>query len=93
MERYQITFHPKVGKIDIPRLGTISKKLLSVVHKKLTMYPEMYGLPLRSPLKGYWKLRVGDYRIIYEVDNTEIKIQVMGHRSEVYEIARKRLGL
>ncbi len=93
MEKYKITYHPKVHKIDIPRLGSIAKRLLFVIYQKLTLYPENYGLPLRSPLKGYWKLRIGDYRAIYEVVNNEVKIQVMGHRKEVYEIAKKRLGL
>ncbi len=93
MEKYKITYHPKVVETDIPRLGYVVKRLLFVIHKKLTFYPETYGLPLHSPLRGYWKLRVGDYRVIYKVVNDEIRIQVMGHRKEVYEIAKKRLGL
>ncbi|MEK7669510.1 MAG: type II toxin-antitoxin system RelE/ParE family toxin [Patescibacteria group bacterium] len=93
MEKYKITYHPKVTKIDIPRLGSVAKKLLIVIYRKLAFYPETYGLPLHSPLKGYWKLRIGDYRAIYKVVNNEVKIQVMGHRKKVYEIAKKRLGL
>lgn len=93
MEKYKITYHPRVFGVDIPRLGYVAKRLLFVIHKKLTFYPETYGLPLSSPLKGYWKLRIGDYRVIYKVVSDEIRIQVMGHRKEVYEIAKKRLGL
>lgn len=93
MEEFKITYHPKVIKIDIPRLGSVAKKLLQVIYQKLTLYPETYGLPLRSPLKKYWKLRVSDYRVIYEVFNNEVRIKVVGHRKEVYEIAKKRLGL
>ena len=93
MEKYQITFHPKVPLIDIPRLGSVSKKLLPIARKKLSLYPEIYGMPLRSHLRGYWRLRIGDYRVIYEIADQEVKIQVVGHRKEVYDIAKKRLGL
>ncbi len=93
METYQINYHPKVLHIDLPRLGTISKKLLLKGYKKLSFHPEIYGIPLRSNLRGYWRLRIGDYRIIYEIIGKEVRIQVMGHRKEVYEIAKKRLGL
>ena len=93
MEKYKIVYHPKVFRLDIPRLGSISKKLLLVVSKKLTLHPDMYGFRLHSPLKKYWKLRIEDWRVIYEIKNSEVRIEVMGHRKEVYEIAKKRLGL
>ena len=42
-----------------------------------------------KPLKGHrpWlQVRVGDYRIIYDVDNTTrtVTVTVLGHRREVY---------
>jgi mRNA interferase RelE/StbE len=41
---------------------------------------------LVGPLKGLSKLRVGDYRVIYEADreNRLITIHVIGHRGEIY---------
>lgn len=93
MEKYKIIFHPKVRDVDVPKLGSIAKKLLLVIFKKLTLHPEMYSLPLRSPLKGLWKLRIGDYRVIYKISVSDVKVEVIGHRKEVYEIAKKRLGI
>jgi mRNA interferase RelE/StbE len=29
------------------------------------------GVPLVGPLKGLWRVRVGKYRIIYEIDEEE----------------------
>ena len=42
-----------------------------------------------KPLKGFkgiWRLRVGDYRVIYEIKDSEPMILVVeiGHRREVY---------
>jgi len=53
---------------------------------------------LRHELQGYWKLRVGDYRVIYEVQGSRMVVLVVtvGHRRHVYEaaqrIAKRRRG-
>jgi mRNA interferase RelE/StbE len=42
---------------------------------------------LVGPLKGYFKLRAGDYRIVYAVNRTErlLIIHDVGHRKNVYK--------
>jgi mRNA interferase RelE/StbE len=44
-------------------------------------------LGLTGNLAGFYKLRVGDYRSIYELNNTEMQIIIVriGHRSEIYD--------
>lgn len=54
--------------------------------------PERYGAPLRGSLKGYWKLRVGDYRVVFKVVGTEVWVLTILHRKEVYEAVTTRLG-
>jgi mRNA interferase RelE/StbE len=43
--------------------------------------PQRYGDPLRRSLSGLWKYRVGDYRLICEVQREEIVVLVVnvGH--------------
>jgi len=51
---------------------------------------EAIGLePLTDDLTGLYKLRVGDYRVLYEIlhDEQTIVIHAIGHRRDVY---RKR---
>jgi mRNA interferase RelE/StbE len=45
------------------------------------------GKPLTGSLKGYWRYRVGDYRIICELRDEELLILVIeiAHRREVYK--------
>jgi mRNA interferase RelE/StbE len=93
MGKYKINYHPSVLQVDFPRLGSYTKRILKVVYKKLVIYPDIYGKPLRFPLKKYWKLRVENYRVVFEIKNLEVKIIVIGHRKEIYQIAIKRLGL
>jgi len=87
----EILYHPLVVKKDIPRLGLpISNQIRQAIETKLTLRPEVFGLPLRGSLKKYWKLRVGDYRVVYEIKNHQVRILVIAHRKDVYELAGDR---
>lgn len=41
--------------------------------------------PLRG-LRGAWRLRIGDYRGIYELEPGKVRFTRFGHRSNVYEV-------
>ncbi len=49
-----------------------------------------YGFPLRKTLKGYWKLRVGNYRVVYKMAGDTVTIFCIAHRKEVYQLTGKR---
>ena len=53
--------------------------------RKLEKEPES-GKPLTSILTGLWSLRIGDYRAIYQIKNSELIVVVIriGHRKNVY---------
>ena len=48
--------------------------------------PRERGAALTGPLSGYWRYRVGDYRLICDLRNGELVVLVLkiGHRREVY---------
>ncbi len=48
--------------------------------------PRRFGDPLRSNLAGLWKYRVGNYRIICDIQDEVLLVLVLriGHRREVY---------
>lgn len=89
---FAILYHPDVAKKDIPKLGNTGKfKIKKAIEEKLVLHPEMFGKPLRRSLKGYRKLRIGDFRVIYRIENKKVKIFCIAHRSMVYEKSNKRL--
>lgn len=49
--------------------------------------PFQHGKPLTADKKGYWRYRVGDYRIICEIKQDKLIIAVIeiGHRSDIYK--------
>ena len=70
---WKVLFHPLVAKEDLPALGIAARRqILKSIHKKLTLDPEAHGEPLRKELFGYWKLKAGDYRVIYKMEKDTV---------------------
>lgn len=49
--------------------------------------PRRFGAPLRRELAGRWKYRVGNYRLICEIQDEKILVLVLmvGHRRKIYD--------
>jgi mRNA interferase RelE/StbE len=83
---YEAAFHPDVAK-DLKRLDTsIRPRILSKIQWLLEHVEEMRHRPLTAQWEGTYRLRVGDYRVIYGIDqeHRRIIIYAVGHRREVY---------
>jgi mRNA interferase RelE/StbE len=89
---YDIVYHEHVARVDIPAISTLWKKeIRRAIETKLSNSPEVFGVPLRNTLKGYRKLRVGDYRVIFRIDSKTVRVFVIGHRSNIYALVNKRV--
>ncbi len=53
------------------------EKILKAVNRKLSLDPEAYGKPLTGEFKGYWRLRVDDYRVIYRIVKGQVLVVVV----------------
>jgi len=51
-----------------------------------TADPRRFGKALRGDLAGLWRYRVGDYRVLCQINNRELIVLVIaiGHRKEIY---------
>ena len=88
---YELRYHPDAGAIDIPLLNeTLKKRIKKALEDRLMTAPHQYGEPLRKNLKGYWKLRVGDYRVVFKVVEQEIWVMGIINRKDVYDRILKR---
>jgi mRNA interferase RelE/StbE len=80
-----------VKSADIPLLDErLRARIKNAIESRLTTAPHLYGEPLRKTLRGYWKLRVGDYRVVFKIVEEEIWILGIIHRKKVYEEIKKR---
>ena len=88
---YKLYYHQDIPKEDLPGIpGNIRKRIKYAIESRLVSDPEKYGLPLKRGLQGYRKLRVGDYRIIFQVKEQNIIVLKIGHRKDVYKKTNKR---
>jgi len=89
---YKVFYHELVVKEDLPKLGQrIKLQIKKAIETRLMASPEIFGKPLRRSLRGYRKLRAGDYCVIFSIQGNKVKIFIIGHRSMVYEKIRARL--
>jgi len=90
--KFDVKYHSDVKKVDLPRINVDMKlRIKKAIEERLMTDPVKYGKPLRKSLKSYWKLRVGDYRIVYNVkDNTVIIFGII-NRKDVYKDIYARL--
>jgi mRNA interferase RelE/StbE len=89
---FDLRYHPDVKSIDIPLLDAkLRIRIKNAIERRLMTAPHLYGEPLRKTLRGYWKLRVGDYRVVFKIVVKEVWILGIIHRKKVYDAIKKRL--
>ena len=81
---YSIIFLKSAEKF----IRKLDKKQVKEIFNKIEMlkkFPQS-GEPLSGALRGLWRLRVGKYRIIYQIKNEELIVYVLniGHRKNIY---------
>jgi len=88
---YRLTYHPDVKRTDLPKIDSRIKRIIKrAIEERLATRPEVYGKPLQRTLKGYWKLRVGDYRIVFKPSGETVQIFGIVHRKDVYSLVQKK---
>ena len=83
--KYRIEFKKSAAKV----LKKLPKQDRRRIRDKIDNFAENLPDPITTKMKGdnpFHRVRVGDYRIIYEIQEDTLVILVlkMGHRKEVY---------
>lgn len=86
---YQVRFTKNALKQLTKLDKAVSSLILGWIRKNLEGCdnPRTHGKALVENKSGQWRYRVGDYRIVAEINDDEILILVVniGHRSDVYK--------
>jgi mRNA interferase RelE/StbE len=75
---------------ELRKLGPPAEKLiLRYLRQRIALAedPRRFGRPLTGDLEGFWRYRVGDYRIVASIEDDRFIVLVVtvGHRREVYD--------
>ncbi len=80
---FEVLFHPKAVRI-LNKLEVSIQKEIKNKLKELKAKPDS-GKKLKY--SNFWRIRIEDYRVIYEIDHDRKQIIVLfiGHREKVYD--------
>jgi len=64
----------------------VASAVVEFLYGSLAANPYRVGKPLKLGLAGLHSARRGDYRVIYRINDTDQRVDVLGieHRSDVY---------
>jgi len=88
---YRPVYHHEIPNDVTDMPANIKERIRRAIETRLLIDPVNYGLPLRQSLQGYRKLRVGNYRVIYRIENKNVIILKIGHHKDVYPKVFTRL--
>ena len=77
---YKESVFKDLKNIDLPH----AKRIVDKLEAELKKNPHK-GLPLKGEFEGLFKLRVGDYRVIYTKTTTGALVLRIAHRKKAYK--------
>jgi mRNA interferase RelE/StbE len=85
MPKYQLLYK-KVAVKSIQKLSPQIKKRLRV---KLEFFvsqddPLIFAKPLTKPADAQYRFRVGNYRVLFDIEKSNIVILLVQHRKDIY---------
>ena len=86
MAKYTLEIKPSAGK----ELDALDDALFARIDRKILLLAENPRPPGCKKLRGHkdhWRIRVGDWRVLYVIDDAAKRVSVtrVAHRREVYE--------
>lgn len=70
---------------DLPKLDRfVQKRLLQKITWFSQNFDRLMSEPLSGEFSGCYKIRAGDWRVIYTLEENAIVIQALGHRRDIY---------
>jgi mRNA interferase RelE/StbE len=75
----------QIKKLDFP----IQKRILDWLNDRIEgcKNPRHFGEPLKGEYSGFWRYRIGDFRIICDIQDDMLVVLVLtiGHRRQIYK--------
>ena len=81
---YKLTYTARAER-DIKKLDTAIKNRIGKALLKLQTNPLLYSVKLSDPAIGTYRFRIGDYRVIFDIEGNDIVVLRVGYRKEIYK--------
>lgn len=81
--RYKLIYTQRAER-DIGRLDSKTKERIGKTLLRFVEDPLKYAEKLSDPVLGTYRFRIGDYRVIFDIEGNDIVVLRVGHRREIY---------
>ena len=84
-DRYGLTFRPAALRA-LRKLDRQIAERIKAATEALRDDPRPPGAKMLTGSHGLWRIRIGDYRVVYTVDDQQrlVRVAAAGHRRDVY---------
>ncbi len=82
--KYTLVYTQRAVK-DIQKLDAQTKTRLGKTLLRFKEMPLDHAERLTDPAIGTYRFRIGDYRVIFDIEGSNIVILRVGHRREIYK--------
>ena len=82
--KYRLVYTQKAVR-DIDRLDAGVKKRIGTTLLRFKDNPLQYAERLTDPELGGYRFRIGDYRVIFDIEGNDIVVLRASHRKEIYK--------
>lgn len=81
---YKVLFTQKALK-DLENIDKETQNRIATKLKEYSKEPLRYARRLINPKIGTYRFRVGDYRVVFDIDHENMVILRIGHRKSIYK--------
>lgn len=76
----------KTAERQLKKLPIDPKRKIAALISSLSIEPRPFGAKKLSGMEHTYRIRAGDYRIIYDIFDREVIVSVLkvGHRKDIY---------
>ena len=84
--RYEVVLSPKAEK-QLDELPTPLRRRITEAVEGLESKPRPHGVKKLTGAENLWRIRVGDYRVVYEIEDAirVVSVTRVGHRGGFYD--------
>ena len=82
---YKLVYTRRASK-DIQKLEKNVKKRIGKALERYSEKPLKYASALINSELGMYRFRIGDYRVIFDIDKENIVVLRVGHRKDIYRV-------
>ena len=81
--KYELVYTRRAER-DIAKLEPQVKNRIGKTLLRYREEPLKFAEKLTDPIIGEYRFRIGDYRVIFDIEGSEITVLRVGHRREIY---------